>query len=100
MESVDIVKSVMSELSGNVPSSKGMGVSEWWGSYEGLVRTIELQIEECEDRDRLGWVRLKKDVLELGARVSGILKQSDVPVTIEKMLVVVEDKAMRLLERS
>ena len=44
-------------------------------------------------------MRLKKDAMELGAKVSGLLKQSEGGVQIDKLLVVVSERADALLER-
>lgn len=80
--------------------SVGLKDSEWWDRYNQFVVRIDEGIEEClVDSERISWMRLKKDVLELGARVSGMLKAADGGVQIDKVLIVVSDRANSLLER-
>ena len=77
-----------------------LGEGEWWVRYNSFMLQLDESIEESVDeRERLGWMRLKKDAMELGAKVSGLLKQSEGGVQIDKLLVVVSERADALLER-
>lgn len=80
----------------------GIGAEEWWGRYGELLDAIDFEIDESKggrEQDRVAWLRLKKEVLEMGAKVGGLYKDREVPVTIDKMLVVVSDRANQVLER-
>lgn len=79
----------LSEVEGKVDAV------EWWRRYDLLYREVGILVEETTDaREKRSALELKMRVVELGAKVGGLLKSGEVPVTIENLLIVYRQKAL------
>lgn len=75
-----------------------MGSDEWWGKYRDVLDVLELELEECIDPElKRKLLSDKKSVLELGAKVIGLLKPGDTNNNFDKALFVIGEKAMAAL---